>query len=428
MEHVDLSARGEKQSEGELAMALPRRRPALARVLLLIVTTAFIAVGGCGGGGKEADILVGGYLGLTGNTATFGQSTQNGIVMAFDEVNAAGGVAGKRLRSIIEDDQGRPEEAATVVSKLISQDGVIAVLGDVPSSNSLAAAPICQKAGVPMITPSSTNPKVTATGDYIFRVCFIDPFQGTVMAKFAYENKAVRKAGILRDVRADYSMGLADFFIATFTKLGGTIVGDESYSQGDTDFRAQLTKLKGLAPDAIFVPGYYNDVGLVVRQAREIGITVPIMGGDGWDSPELFALGGPALANTFFSNHYSTDDENPAVQNFVHAYEERFKAKPDALAALGYDAAQFLVASLRKVAESDPESFARLVGASPGDQKGRDARGAARAKLRDAMAGIRDLKGVTGSIAMDDQRNAVKPAVVLAVSETGYRYVTTIEP
>jgi len=412
-------------------MALPRRRPAQARVLLLIVTAALIAVValvGCGGGGKDADILVGGYLGLTGNTATFGQSTQNGIVMAFDEVNAAGGVAGKRLRSIIEDDQGRPEEAATVVSKLISQDGVIAVLGDVPSSNSLAAAPICQKAGVPMITPSSTNPKVTATGDYIFRVCFIDPFQGTVMAKFAYENKGVRKAGILRDVRADYSMGLADFFIATFTKLGGTIVGDESYSQGDTDFRAQLTKLKGLAPDAIFVPGYYNDVGLIVRQARDIGITVPIMGGDGWDSPELFALGGPALVNTFFSNHYSTDDENPAVQNFVHAYEERFKAKPDALAALGYDAAQFLVASLRKVAESDPESFARLVGAAPGDQKGRDGRGAARAKLRDAMAGIRDLKGVTGSIAMDDQRNAVKPAVVLAVSETGYRYVTTIEP
>ena len=413
-------------------MALPRRSPAPARVPLLTVTTALIAVAamvGCGGGGgKDADILVGGFLGLTGNTATFGQSTQNGIVMAFDEVNAAGGVAGKRLRSIIEDDQGRPEEAATVVSKLISQDGVIAILGDVPSSNSLAAAPICQKARVPMITPSSTNPKVTATGDYIFRVCFIDPFQGTVMAKFAYENKGVRKAGILRDVRADYSVGLADFFIATFTQLGGTIVGDDSYSQGDTDFRAQLTKLKATAPDAIFVPGYYNDVGLIVRQAREIGITIPILGGDGWDSPELFALGGPALNNTFFSNHYSTEDESPAVQNFVHAYEERFKAKPDALAALGYDAAQFLVASLRKVAEGDAESFAHLVGTAPGDPKGREARDAARTKLRDTMAGIRDLRGVTGSIAMDEQRNAVKPAVVLAVSENGYRYVTTIEP
>jgi branched-chain amino acid transport system substrate-binding protein len=410
-------------------MALSRRSPALARVPLLLVAAALMGAAGCGGGGsKDADILVGSFLCLTGNTATFGQSTQNGIVMAFDEVNAAGGIAGKQLRSIIEDDQGRPEEAATVVRKLISQDGVIAVLGDVPSSNSLAAAPICQEARVPMITPSSTNPKVTATGDYIFRVCFIDPFQGTVMAKFAYTNKGVRKAGILRDVRADYSVGLADFFIATFTGLGGAVVGDHSYSQGDTDFRAQLTKLKAAGPDAIFVPGYYNDVGLIVRQAREIGITIPILGGDGWDSPELFALGGPALANTFFSNHYSTDDENPTVQNFVHAYEERFKAKPDALAALGYDAAQFLVAALRRVAEGDPEAFARLVGAAPADPKGRDARAGARAKLRDSMAGIRDLKGVTGSIAMDEARNAVKPAVVLAVSESGYRYVTTIEP
>ncbi|HWN81373.1 MAG TPA: ABC transporter substrate-binding protein, partial [Candidatus Udaeobacter sp.] len=399
-----------------------------AWITALVVVVAVAAVAGCGGGNQPTAILVGSYLGLTGHSATFGQSTQNGIVMAFDEVNAAGGIAGKTLKAIIEDDQGRPEEAATAVRKLISQDGVIAVLGDVPSSNSLAAAPICQEAHVPMITPSSTNPRVTETGDYIFRVCFIDPFQGTVMAKFAAEHKGLKKAGILRDVRSDYSVGLADFFIATFKELGGTIVADEAYSQGDTDFRAQLTTLKAAGPDAIFVPGYYNDVGLVVRQAREIGLTIPILGGDGWDSPELLALGGPALANTFFSNHYSTEDQSPTVQNFIQAYEKRFGAKPDALAALGYDAAQCLAAALREIATADPAQFVRLVGPVPSDAAAREARTAARERLRSVLAATKDLRGVTGSITMDSHRNAVKPAVVLAVSQEGYRYVTTIEP
>jgi branched-chain amino acid transport system substrate-binding protein len=386
--------------------------PALVSALVLA------AISGCGGGAKPSVILVGSYLGLTGHSATFGQSTQNGIVMAFDEVNAAGGIGGKTLKVIVEDDQGRPEEAATAVQKLISQDGVIAVLGDVPSSNSR----------VPMITPSSTNPRVTETGDYIFRVCFIDPFQGTVMAKFAAEHKGLKKAGILRDVRSDYSVGLADFFIATFKELGGTIVADEAYSQGDTDFRAQLTSLKAVGPDAIFVPGYYNDVGLVVRQAREIGLTIPILGGDGWDSPELLALGGPALANTFFSNHYSTEDQSPTVQNFVQAYEKRFGAKPDALAALGYDAAQCLAAALRQIATEDPAQFERLVGPVPSDAAAREERAQARERLRTVLAATHELKGVTGSITMDAHRNAVKPAVVLAVSQEGYRYVTTIEP
>jgi branched-chain amino acid transport system substrate-binding protein len=411
-------------------MARPSRRLTLARGSLRVLAQGLVLLlaAGCGGGSKPTAILVGGYLGLTGNTATFGQSTQDGIVMAFDEVNAAGGIAGKTLKVIIEDDQGRPEEAATAVRKLISQDGVIAVLGDVPSSNSLAAAPICQSAKVPMITPSSTNPKVTETGDYIFRVCFIDPFQGTVMAKFAYENKGLRKAGILRDVRSDYSVGLADFFIATFTQLGGTIVSDEAYSQGDTDFRPQLTALKAKGPDAIFVPGYYNDVGLIVRQAREIGLTLPILGGDGWDSPELIALGGAALENTYFSNHYSTEDQSPAVLNFIQAYEKRFGAKPDALAALGYDAAQFLTAALRQISTSDPALFERLVGPEPADATAREARTAARALLRDVLAATKDLRGITGTTTMDEHRNAVKPAVVLAVSQEGYKYVTTIEP
>jgi branched-chain amino acid transport system substrate-binding protein len=401
-------------------------RPAASFGLLAIALAA--AASGCGGGKAAEDILIGGYMGLTGDVATFGQSTQNGIVMAFDEINAGGGVAGKKLKVTIEDDQGRPEEAATVVRKLISQDGVIAVLGDIPSSNSLAAAPICQAAAVPMITPSSTNPKVTETGDYIFRVCFIDPFQGTVMAKFAYENKGVRKAAVLRDVRSDYSVGLADFFIHTFTQLGGTMVGDQSYARGDTDFRAQLTALKAKNPEAIFVPGYYGDVGLIVRQAREMALEVPLLGGDGWDSPELFSLAGDALRNVFFSNHYSTDDQSPEVQRFVQAYKARFGAVPDALAALGYDAAQFLAAGLRRVVEEDQAAFGHLVGPARSDAKSKEARAAARAKLREVLAGIRGLQGVTGSISVDAQRNAVKPAVVLAVKSTGYEYVTTIEP
>jgi branched-chain amino acid transport system substrate-binding protein len=383
------------------------------------------AVAGCGGGGGAGEILIGGYMGLTGDVATFGEATQNGIVMAVDEVNAAGGIGGKKLKVTIEDDQGRSEEAATVVRKLISQDGVIAVLGDIPSSNSLAAAPICQAAGVPMITPSSTNPKVTQTGDYIFRVCFIDDFQGTVMAKFAYEHKNVRNAAILRDVRSDYSVGLADYFIATFTQLGGKIVADQSYSRGDTEFRPQLTALKGAKPEAIFVPGYYNDVGLIVRQARELGIEEPLLGGDGWDSPELFSLGQEALRNTFFSNHYSTEDQSPAVQRFLQAYKTRFNLVPDALAALGYDAAQFLAAGLRRLHEEDPEAFSKLVGAARSNDP---ARAEARTKLRDRLAGIRGLEGVTGSISVDEHRNAVKPAVVLAVKSSGYEYVTTIEP
>jgi branched-chain amino acid transport system substrate-binding protein len=396
----------------------------LARISPLLV----LAAGGCGAGGGSDEILIGGYMGLTGQTATFGISTRDGIVMAVDEVNQAGGVAGKKLKVVVEDDQGRAEESATAVRKLVNQDGVVAVLGHIQSSCSLAAAPICQEAGVPMITPSSTNPKVTETGDYIFRVCFIDPFQGTVMAKFAYENKGVRKAAILRDVRNDYSVGLADYFISTFTGLGGQIVGDQSYSAGDTDFRAQLTALKGQSPEAIFVPGYYGDVGLIARQAREMGIEVPLMGGDGWDSPELVALGRDALRNTFFSNHYSTDDQTPAVQNFVQTYKTRFGEVPDALAALGYDAAQFLATGLRRLAEEDPESFATLVGPARGGEGG-TARAGARMKLRDLLAGVRGLQGVTGSISVDAQRNAVKPAVVLAVKPAGgYEYVTTIEP
>lgn len=350
------------------------------------------------------EILVGEYGSLTGTTATFGISTRNGVDMAKDELNRAGGVLGKQVRVIVEDDQGKPEEAQTVVTKLINKDRVVAVLGEVASSRSLAAAPVCQQNHVPMITPSSTNPRVTQIGDFIFRVCFIDPFQGLVMAKFASNTLKISKVAILRDIKNDYSVGLAAVFQENFEKMGGKIVGDESYSEGDTDFSAQLTSIKSKNPQAIYVPGYYTEVGLVARQSRKLGITVPLMGGDGWDSPRLWEIGGEALNDCYFSNHYSVDDPSPAIQKFVSEYKQRFNETPDALAALGYDAANILFDAFRRANTTDPE------------------------KVREALTQTKDFPGVTGKITIDENRNAVKPAVVLRVKDGKLVYVETVSP
>jgi branched-chain amino acid transport system substrate-binding protein len=319
-------------------------------------------------------------------------------------VNAAGGILGRPIRIVIEDDQGRPEEAQTVVTKLITSDRVVAILGEVASSRTLAAAPVAQANGIPLITPSSTNPAVTEVGDYIFRVCFIDPFQGLVMAKFAYTSLGVRNVAILRDIRNDYSVGLADVFVENFRSMGGRIGADESYSEGDTDFSAQLTAIRATNPEAIFVPGYYTEVGLIARQARALGITVPLLGGDGWDSPSLIEIGGPALDGSYFSNHYSVDDPSPAIQGFVTKYRERFGETPDALAGLGYDAAMILFDAIRRAGSTE---------------------GAA---IRDALAQTQGYAGVTGTITLDAERNAVKPAVVLAVRDGALAYVETINP
>lgn len=350
------------------------------------------------------EILVGEYGSLTGTTATFGISTRNGVDMAKDEVNRAGGVLGKQVRVIVEDDQGKPEEAQTVVTKLINKDRVVAVLGEVASSRSLAAAPVCQQNRVPMISPSSTNPRVTQIGDFIFRVCFIDPFQGFVMAKFASNTLKMSKIAILRDIKNDYSVGLAAVFQENFEKMGGKIVGDESYSEGDTDFSAQLTSIKSKDPQAIYVPGYYTEVGLIARQSRKLGITVPLMGGDGWDSPRLWEIGGEALNDCYFSNHYSVDDPSPAIQKFVSEYKQRFHETPDALAALGYDAAKILFDAFRRANTTDPE------------------------KVREALTQTKDFPGVTGKITIDENRNAVKPAVVLRVKDGKLVYVETVSP
>lgn len=351
------------------------------------------------------EILIGEFGSLTGSEATFGTMTNMGIRLAIKQVNAAGGVKGKQLKLITMDNQGKSEEAATSVTKLVTQEKVMAVLGEVASSRSLAAAPIAQQYKVPMISPSSTNPKVTEVGDYIFRVCFIDPFQGTVMAKFAADHLKAKKVAILTDVKSDYSTGLAQYFKQEFTSKGGEIVAEQSYQSGDIDFKGQLTGIKASKPDAIFVPGYYTEVGLIARQARQLGLKQPLMGGDGWDSSKLFEIGKEAINGGYFSNHYTTESDDPTVKTFIEQFKAEYGGQvPDGLAAMGYDAAKVLIDSLNRATELTPKA------------------------LRDAIAATKDFAGVTGKITLNEQRNAVKAAVVVQVDGTRNRYITTVQP
>jgi len=374
--------------------------------LILLCVVGVFALTSCTGAKSDStsEIVIGEFGSLTGTTATFGISTKNGIDMAVDDLNKAGGLLGKKVRVIVEDDQGKPEEAQTVVTKLITKDQVMAVLGEVASSRTMAAAPVAQQNGIPLISPSSTNPKVTEIGDYIFRVCFIDPFQGLVMAKFAANTLKVKKVAILRDIKNDYSVGLAEVFADNFKKMGGNIVANESYSEGDTDFSAQLTSIKSKNPEAVFMPGYYTEVGLVVRQARKLGLNIPFMGGDGWDSPSLVQIGGDAVNGSYYSNHFSVSDPSPKIQKFVADYKARYSVTPDALAGLGYDAASVLFDAIKRANSTDG------------------------AKVRDAIASTKDFDGITGKITIDKDRNAVKPAVVLEVKDGKLQYVETITP
>lgn len=382
---------------------------------LIILAAASLVLTGCppkeqgttgtGGGNNGGEILVGEYGSLTGSEGTFGQSTHNGIMMAVDEINGTGGVGGRKLKVITEDDQSKAEEAANAVTKLISQNGVIAVLGEVASSNSLAAAPICQSNKVPMITPSSTNPSVTQKGDYIFRMCFIDTYQGPVMAKYLVNDLKLTRAAILTDVRSDYSRGLGDAFKATYIAQGGKIVGEASYAKGDSDFRGGLTSIKATNPQVIYVPGYYNDVGQIAQQARDLGITVPLAGGDGWESPKLIEIGGKALEGCFYSNHYYAQDPDPAVRTFVQKYKDRFGQTPDSLAALGYDAAKMLADSIQR------------------------AKGTAEPALRDAIASTKGFPGVTGIITLGPDRNPIgKKLVIVEVRNADLALKATILP
>jgi len=324
--------------------------------------------------------------------------------MALEEINAAGGINGKNIRLITYDDKGEAREAGSAVTRLITRDEVVAVLGEVASSLSLAGAPICQENGVPMITPSSTNPEVTKKGDKIFRVCFIDPFQGWVCAKFAREKIKAAKAAILYDQASAYSVGLREEFEKAFTQMGGHITAAETYTAGDQDFSAQLTTIGSSQPDVVFIPGYYTDVGSIAIQARKLGITVPLLGGDGWDSSKLGQIGGKAIDGSFYSNHYSHQDPSPRVQEFIKKYDEKFGETPDGLAALGYDAARILAEALKRAKSLSGDDIAA------------------------ELASTKDFDGVTGKISIDPQRNAVKPAVMLEMLSGTPTYVSTIEP
>jgi branched-chain amino acid transport system substrate-binding protein len=352
----------------------------------------------------KAQIKLGEIDPLSGGVSQFGISCHQGFLLAFQELNDAGGVLGQKVELISEDDQSKPGQSATGVRKLIAEDHVVAILGDATSSASLEAAPIVQAAKVPMVTPSATNPRLTQVGDYIFRVCFLDELQARVIARFAHDHLHLNKIADFTDVKQDYSVDLGRFFWDEFTRLGGTIVKEQSYSSGDTDFRAQLTAIRAVKPDAIYIPGYYPEVSLILKQARQIGLTMPGLGCDGWANQTLLNVGGKAVNGCFFTNHFSPDDPSPVVQNFVRAYKTKFGSLPDTFAALGYDAARIVIDAIKRAGKPDPTA------------------------IRDALAGTRHFAGVTGKFSIDEHRNASKPVLVIAIKDGKFEIADRVAP
>ena len=353
---------------------------------------------------RSQSIKIGEVDPLTGGISQFGIGCHQGITLAFDGVNAGGGVLGKKIELITEDDQSKPGQSATVVRKLITQDKVVAILGDATSSATLESAPIAQNNKIPMITPSATNPRITEVGDFIFRVCFLDEFQGRVIARFASKNLKAQKIAILTDTKQDYSVDLAKFFKEEFGKLGSAIAVEQSYVTGDTDFRAQLTSIRAAKPDAIYVPGYYQEVGLIIRQGRQIGLKMPFIGCDGWANQALLDIGGKAVEGCYFTNHFSPDDQAPNVKEFVEKYRAKYGSLPDTFAALGYDAARLLAAAFQRTGSVET------------------------VPVRDSLAKTDGFEGVTGRISFDPNRNASKPGLVIAVKDGRFEIAEKIEP
>jgi branched-chain amino acid transport system substrate-binding protein len=377
--------------------------------LACVVALSSLAMAGCkdktgGGAASTTEIKVGEYASLTGDTATFGQSTHLGIQMAIDEVNGTGGINGKKITLVTEDDASKPDQAQSVVTKLITQDKVVALLGEVASTRSMRGGAVCQQYQTPMISPSSTNPKVTQVGNYVFRVCFTDDFQGAVDAQFAHD-QGYKRVAVFKDLKSDYSVGFSDVFATDFKKLGGTVPSVQTYQSGDTDFKAQLNSLKAGSPDAVLVPGYYTEMGTIARQAKDVGLNVPLLGGDGWDSPELIPGAGTALEGSFFADHYfATDLKDPSTQAFIEAFKAKNGKDPDALAALGYDTGKVLIDAIKRAKSVD----------RPG--------------IRDALAETKDFPGVTGKITIDANRNARKAALVFQIKGKAFKVFKTYTP
>lgn len=386
-----------------------------AKQLTILAAALVLALGTAGCGSKKAgdsgDILIGANFEMTGGVASFGNSALNGVKLAVKQINEAGGVLGRKLKVEEADNASKAEEATRAAQKLIA-DGAVALIGPVTTGNTMGAVPVAMEKKIPMIAPTATAVKVTVdertnkVNDYIFRACFIDPFQGQVMANFALNTLKVKNVAIYVNSSSDYSKGLQKFFKETIVKGGGTVVAEESFQEKDTDFKAVLTLLKSKNPEAIYIPGYYEEVGKIVKQARELGITVPLLGGDGWDSPKTVEIAGKeALNNTFFSNHYAPDDTSKEIQDFVSAYKKDYKDQtPDALAALGYDSVKLLVDAIKRADSTDP------------------------AKLKDALAATKDLKLATGTVTLNESHDPVKSAVVLEFVDGVQKFKTKIDP
>lgn len=351
------------------------------------------------------ELKIGAVFPMTGAIATYGQESVNGIKMALAEINKLG-VKGRKIKLFVEDNRGETMDSASAVKKLIEVDGVDAIIGSVASSNTLAGAPIAQNAKVPMLTPASTSEKVTKTGDFISRTCFTDDFQGAVMAKFAFENLKKRRVAIIIDNSSDYSKGLAATFKKEFVKMGGVLASEEdfAYVQKDNDFRSLLRKLNRTKPDVVFLPGYYTEVGLILKQARQSGINIPFLGGDGWDSPKLQELAGEAVNGNYISSHFSPDDKSATVMKFVKEYVANYNSKPGAMAALGYDGMLVMADALNRA-----KTFAH------GD-------------IQKAILATKNFQGVTGNISIDSHRNATKSAVVLETTTTGMIFNAKVNP
>jgi len=342
---------------------------------------------------------------LTGKEAAFGQSSHRGIVLAIEEINARGGVLGRPLQLLTEDNQSKSGESATIAKKLIGRDRVIAIIHGGTSSQCLEAAPFCQNAHIPFLATTATTPQVTEMGTYIFRTCFIDPFQGGVLAKFARNSLKAQNAALLTSASSSFSVGLAKVFRDSFTSAGGKVIVEQKYAEGDKDFRAQLTALRTHNPDVIVAMGYYTEGGLICRQARDLGIKVPIISADGWEAPELIEIGGAGVNGAYYSSHYSSESTAPEVQGFLKKYRAKYSGvTPDSLAPLAYDATFILTDAITRAGTTDGP------------------------KLRDAVAATKNYPGVTGRTTIDAHRNASKPAVIIAVKDGRTAFVETIEP
>ncbi len=380
-------------------MTLSRR----AFVTLTATAAASVALGASGDTGGP--IKVGHYASLTGKDAAFGVATGKGVRLAIEEINAKGGVLGRKLEYLVEDIQSKQGESATAVKKLISRDKVAVIIGANSSANSLEAAPICQNAKIPMMAISSTNPAVTEKGDHIFRICFIDPFQGAVLAKFAYTSLKARRIALLTSVNSPYSVGLSGVLKERFTALGGTIVAEQKHAEGDKDFRAQLTAIRAAKPDVIAATGFYSEAALICKQARALGLDIPIIGGDGWEAPQLAELGGKAVENTYYCTYFSADNNAPEVQAFVQRYKARWNGEsPEGVSALGYDAMYLIADAMKRT---------NTLGGP---------------KLRDAIATTQNFTGITGKTAFDEKRNSEKTAVMITTKNGKPTFFEAVVP